>query len=479
MDERRLSSAEADLQAHHNSLIKMFTFSLPDHFKQQSGLFVPLLIGIIAGAVSGCQGLSQTGAINQPASTIAATVTLQPAKTPTLIATPSVTVTTTPDNGILPLTFWTVETISPRAEGELGSFMTTSLRAFEANNPDLEVKLLLKKPGGKGGMLDFLRTAREAAPSILPDVAILNATDLTQAYSEGLLQTLDNRLDRSIVQDLLPAARKMGTVDQRLVGIPLSLELQHTIYNTTVYTAPPLLWTDVLSSESTYLFPAKGINGLVNDATLSQYFSAGGVFHNDQGIPEIDDQVLRNVLTFYQQALENEIISPDILDTATTEELWPIYLEAQAGITQISVRQYLTERETLIDAAFAPIPVQNRRNIPVAVTRGWALVLITGDVNRQRSALRLIEWFLSTNNNATWNKLNKSIPTTDSAFQRLATDDPYWSFLTEQLNTAQPQPSFAGYDQVGRIFQQAVEQVIRGEASPEEATTTAVDALTP
>jgi maltose-binding protein MalE len=105
--------------------------------------------------------------------------------------------------------------------------------------------------------------------------------------------------------------------------------------------------------------------------------------------------------------------------------------------------------------------------------------LVTNDINRQRAALRLIEWFLSTNNNATWNNLNKSIPTRDTAFQQLAGDDPYWAFLTEQLNTAQPQPGFTGYDQVGRIIQQAVEQVIRGEVTPDQATTTAVDALTP
>jgi maltose-binding protein MalE len=61
----------------------------------------------------------------------------------------------------------------------------------------------------------------------------------------------------------------------------------------------------------------------------------------------------------------------------------------------------------------------------------------------------------------------------------LAGDDPYWAYLTEQLNTAQPQPGFTGYDQIGRIFQQAVEQVIRGEATPDEAAAAAVDALTP
>jgi len=240
-----------------------------------------------------------------------------------------------------------------------------------------------------------------------------------------------------------------------------------------------MLWSTVLSSNTRYLFPAKGTNGLVNDITLSQYFSAGGAFHTDQDTLTIDDRVLRNVLTFYQQALENKVIDPTLLEAATTEELWPTYLQGKAGLAQISVRQYLANRDSFNNSAFAAIPVQNEKDTPVAITHGWTLVLITDDIDRQRAALRLIEWFLSTSNNATWNNLNKSIPSRDTAFQQLAGDDAYWTFLTEQLNTAQPQPGFSGYDQIGRIFQQAIEQVIRGEATPNEATATAVDALNP
>jgi ABC-type glycerol-3-phosphate transport system substrate-binding protein len=436
-------------------------------------------VSIILIAAVGCQSATQTGQINQVSPIVEATATPRPLKTPTIAATLTVTTTTAPENGAITLTFWTVEEISPWAEGELGNFMASTLRAFEVRNPDIEVKVLLKKASGKGGILDFLRTAKEVSPSVLPDVAIMNATELNQAYSAGLIQTLDNRLDRPIVQDLLPAARKMGTVNERLVGVPLGLEMEHTVYNTAIFTATPVLWTDVLSRNTGYLFPAKGTNGLVNDATLSQYFSAGGAFHNDQGALRIDDQILRDVLNFYHQALENQIIDASILEAATTEELWPTYLDGKAGLTQISVRQYLTDRSSLNNSVFAPLPVQGEQDTPVAVTHGWALVLVTDDINRQRAALPLIEWFLSTSNNATWNNLNKSIPTRDTAFQQLAGDDPYWVFLTEQLNTAQPQPGFTGYDQIGRIFQQAVEQVIRGEATPDEAAATAVDALTP
>lgn len=438
-----------------------------------------LCISTALALIVGCQGANLSDQLNQAPATVQPTATVIPVTAPTLIITPTVTATHAFENEGVVLTFWTIEAISPQAPQELGSFMAASLRTFEANNPAIKLKLLLKKPSGKGGILDFLRTAREAAPTILPDVVIMNATDLEQAYTDGLLQTLDNRLDRSIVQDLLPAARKMGTVNERLVGVPMSLEMEHTIYSTRTFTSTPILWSDVLSSNTRYLFPAKGTNGLINDATLAQYFSAEGGFHNDQGALQIDDRVLRRVLAFYQQGVEVGVIDPTVLEAATSEELWPLYLEDQTGLTQISVRQYLADRDALTNSSFTALPVSDKDDTPVTITHGWVLVLITNDLERQRAALRLIEWFLSTSNNATWNSINNSIPSRDTAFQQLAGNDPYWTFLNEQLNTAQPQPGFPGYDQLGRIFQQAVEQVIRGEATPDEATATAMDALTP
>ena len=445
----------------------------------QKGM-VPLLIVsfLFSAVIVSCQS-SPTEVGSASATPISeVTPTKLASQTTVSRATPTVTPTATPEGTPLKLTFWTIESISPDAEGEAGNFIGNSLRAFERAHPEIDVQLQLKKATGKGGVVDFLRTAKNVAPTVLPDVAVMNATDLNQAFTESLIQPLDGRLDRSVVQDLLPAARRIGTVSDKLVAVPLGLEMEHQVYNTTVFTATPLLWTDVLSSNTRYLFPAKGINGLVNDHTLAQYFSAGGTFEDDQGTPKIDEVALRLVLEFYHQAVENNVIDASILEAATTEELWPTYLQGQAGLTQISVKQYLTDRDQLNSSMYAPISVRDEQDIPIAITNGWVLVLVTGDPARQKAALNLMEWFLSTNNNATWNNINQSIPSRDTAYQQLAGDDPYWEFLTDQLNTARPHPRFAGYDQIGRILQQAVQQVINGEATPDEATATAIDALT-
>ena len=429
-------------------------------------------------AISSCQLLGST-TDNPPTATVVttATVTPRPYKTPTSQTTPTVTATATEDDPSLTLTIWTIESISPDAEGETGSFINNSLRNFERTHPNIDVDVILKKPSGKGGALDFLRTSKKVAPAILPDIVILNASDLNHAYNEGLVQSLDGKLDRSIVQDLLPAARKMGTVDDNLVGVPLGLEMEHTVYNTGTFTAPLVLWSDVLSSNTRYVFPAKGVNGLVNDTTLSFYFSSGGTLLDDQGNPTIDERILRDVLKFYQTAVENQIIDAGALEASTTEELWPEYLQADAKLAQISVSQYITDRVILQSTSYAPLPVQEEGDTPVLITHGWTMALVAEDFEHQKAALSLIESFMSTDNNALWNTINRTIPTRDTAYQRVAGDDPYWAFLADQLNAAQPAPSFDGYDRIGRIIQQAVQQVISGEATPEEATATAIDAL--
>lgn len=453
--------------------------SLNHHLSNRTHLILLLwIIGSLQLLSSGCQFGAPTATAEPDTATVELTATTRPSRTPTA----AISLTSTPipviESSPITLTFWTVEQVSPLRDDELGDYFGTSLRLFERTNADIEVELLVKKASGKGGIVDFLRTAREVAPTVLPDVVVMDAKDLEQASVESLIQSLDGRLDRAIVQDLFPAARRMGTVNDRLVGVPLGLEMEHAVYSTLVFTATPVTWTDVLSKNTTYLFPAKGINGLVNDFTLSQYFSAGGEFLDDEGLPKIDDAILKDVLTFYQQARENGTIDASILEAASTEELWPNYLEANAGVAQISVRQFLTDRDLLESTMFAPLPVRNDADVPVSVIHGWVLVLVTDEIDRQEPALRLMESFLSTVSNATWNRINRSIPVRDTAYQQLADDDPYWLFLTNQLNTARPEPSFPEYDRIGRIIQQAIEQVIRDEKTPEEATATAMDALT-
>jgi multiple sugar transport system substrate-binding protein len=385
---------------------------------------------------------------------------------------------TTPESPSLTyLTLWTVEAISPRAEGEGGRVFGSGLRAFENTYPDISISVVLKNESGKGSVLDYLRTAGQAAPSVLPDVVVLNIVDLAQAARTGLVVPLDGLVSPLLVSDLLPAARAAGTVDGQLVGIPFEMDVEHLIYNTNKVTSTPIVWTDVISANTNYVFPAKGRNGLVNDAFLIQYLALGGRLQNEEGQPFLDEQALRTVLGYYRQGVEEGVISPDVLTISTPDDIWPIYISAQVGITHVNAHRFLSDRSVLRSTQFADIPT--REGTPLTIGRGQVLAIVARDPAQQAAASRLIEWLMAPDNNAMWNRTRAYIPTRYAAFDMLGNNDPYWPFLRRQLEIAVPPPAFPEYDQIGRVLQQAVVEVLSDEATPEEAAAAAVDAVTP
>jgi len=431
--------------------------------------FIIYLVTVIVVACQPTLTPSSTAVQPSPTSTITVEPTARPTRTPqTLVEEPVV------------LNLWTIEAVSPLAPGRSGEFFSRMLRSFEYNHTGYKVAdPVVKKMNGKSGVLNFLRTSKTVAPSILPDIAIMNATDLAQAEAEQLIIPLDNYFDREIIQDLLPVARKIGTVNDKLMGIPLGLDTQHIIYNTNILTNTELIWSDILTNTISYAFSAHGDNGLVDDATLSHYFSMGGKLNNDLISSQIDGPTLEQVLALYQQGIEIGSINVDMSLNKTDEQILLAYLANEINITNITVSQFLQNRQSFADNyGVASLPLKTFNDKAIPITHGWVIILVTDDPDRQAGAVKLMEWFLSTNNNANWSSLSHSIPTRDSAYQQLAGQSSYWQFLADLLNTAEPYPSFNGYNDIGRIMHQAVQQVMNGTASPSEATSTALDTLT-
>jgi ABC-type glycerol-3-phosphate transport system substrate-binding protein len=405
--------------------------------------------------------------------------TVDPTPTPTPDATQvQPQETSTPEESLpIQLTMWTIEEISPQAEGEAGDILAGGLKAFEDTHPDVQISVVLKNESGKGSVLDYLRTASQVAPDVLPDVVVLNTVDLTPLARAGLLVPLNGKVSSTLAKDLLPGARAAGSVDSQLVGIPFEMDVEHLIYNTNKLVTAPMDWTDVLSSNTTYAFPAKGRNGLVNDAFLLQYLALGGRLQDDEGRPFIDKQALRSVLGYYRQGVEQGVITPDVLSIATPDDIWPSYVAAEVGMAHVSTHRFLTDREVLRSTQFSAIPTSD--GVALTIGRGHALAVVTRDPTRQALALSLIEFLMAPSNNAEWNRARAYLPTRYAVFDATGDSDPYWVFLKHQLEVAVPPPSFPEYDQIGRVLQQAVIEVLSEEATPEEATDAAASALLP
>ena len=434
----------------------------------------------------GC-GASSTGAPMPEPTPVVDSVAVTDTVTAPAPATPKITVTAdasdTPavdvpsdDLPTIPMqvTLWTVESVSPQAEGEVGEAFANGIRAFESRHPNVSVAVKIKNDSGKGSVLDYLRTASSVAPSVLPDVVVLDTADLATAARAGVLVALDDRLAPGLINDLLPGARMAGTFEGQLVGMPFEADIEHIAYDTAKIAEAPLTWQDVLSATTTYRFPAKGRNGLVNDSFLIQYFALGGRLLDDEGMPALDEAALTAVLEYYRLGVVSGVIPADVLTAASADDLWPGFVSGDTGIVHVRARRFIQERSALRTGQYADVPTQ--KGEPLTILRGRALAITSRDTAQVAAAVSLIEWLMEPNNAVAWHRITATLPTRHETLQRMG-DDPYWDFLRRALETAVPAPSFPQYDQIGRVLQQAVMEVIGGDSTPEEAAAAALDVI--
>jgi multiple sugar transport system substrate-binding protein len=178
------------------------------------------------------------------------------------------------------------------------------------------------------------------------------------------------------------------------------------------------------------------------------------------------------VLQYYQDGVSRGVFPPEVLGYHSTEDCWPDYVAGQAALTHVSAHRYLLERGQLPDSAMAAIPGISGASNPIS--RGWALALVTNDPARQSVAIEFLSELMSPQTNAAWNEAARFLPTRQAAMATWNEEDSYARFAEQQLQAARPHPRVPNYSQVGVALQQAVEQVITGTATPEEAANEAV-----
>jgi len=384
------------------------------------------------------------------------------------------------------LTMWTTVSFSPTMAITSGQILAQQADLYEADHPRVRLKFVLKEPYGKGGLLDFLSTTGVVVPGLLPDLMILDVEELGTAVQTGLVQPLDGLIPEDLLADLYPFAREAATFNGQLYGLQFQADLDHLIYNTGKMTSPPRTWSNVLSGPGPYLFPAGGKAGLVNDAFLVQYLAvqdqsqAGG-----PDSPFLNADNLTRVLQFYRDAWSGGRVPAKITSYHTADDVWNDFAAGQAALAQVSAHRYLLamrqsrssggDLEQVPGSAVAPVPAANGPATPI--TRGWVLVLVTGDPGRQLAAVDWMVQLMGPAANAAWNEAADYLPTRAAAMAEWRPGDGYSQFIRQQLLAARSRPLLPDYTRVAAALQEAVVAVLNGTATPQEAASQAIAAV--
>ncbi len=384
---------------------------------------------------------------------------------------------------IITLGLWLPEELDPYGGGPAADTLARQLTEFSQAHPDLQVEVTVKPAYGRGGLLDFLRTARDAAPSVLPDLVVLDAAELETAAGLGLVQPLDPLLSLAEMTDRFPFAAELGTVDEQTLGFVVVADMQHLAYRPVLLDSPPVSWTHVISPPVPFLFPAGGRDRQINDATLIQYLAAGGQLTDPEGRPWLDEEAMVSVLGFYSDCTSITPISPTyqtpaisptlVLNITDADQSWELFQAGEGGMTVVRASRYWLEADETVAAA--SIPTHDGR--PFSVARGWVIAVVTDEPARQSLATLLLNWLLAPEHSAQWTQAAGLLPGTRGALRAWDISDSDRTVLRNTMEAAVAAPPPDVMATAGRAMQDALEALLRRKASPEDAAAAATEIL--
>lgn len=369
------------------------------------------------------------------------------------------------------LVIWTPLFFAQPEEGPASETLSEIYRAFQDNNPGIELVIQPKAETGISSLENYIRSAKEVAPAILPDIILVETQQMWPMIEAFDIQPLATEEMSTFFDNIYPFAQEAVTFNQNIYGIPYVASIIHMVYNrqefpnTADSPSIPTSWPNLLATETTYLFPAIGQNRLSSDMLLLQYVGAGGQLTSDGSI--INPEALTALFNFMASGAESGIFPPENWEMSTYAATWERFVENQEGLVNVRSEQYLSQQDALTNLGFASIPA--RSGPTVTIGRVWAFVVITDDPDKRMLATSLIELLRSPEAQGRWSQSMNRLPTHMDAFNNWGTSQPYYDFLRQQMDIALAIPNGSAFAKLSLQLQTAEISVSSGEVSAQDA----------
>ena len=375
------------------------------------------------------------------------------------------------------LNVWIVGEFSPQADLPGSVILAEQLATFQTNRPDLELNVEIKAATGQGGALSFLRSGRNVAPSIMPDLIILSADQIETAAAEQLIYPLDNLVVPGAFADLYPAASSLSQVENQAYAFPFALNnLSHMAYSSAVFTGTlPVTWDEMLADEeATFTFPGSGPAGA--ELALQFYLANGGSLTNESGQPILEIDPLANALTLLLEGREQGLLPIQTTNLTALDEAWQLFNNGTVNNVQTVETQYVVQRENSLESGYIGLPGPEAPLAPMV--KAWTWAISTPDPDRQILAGDLLNWLIAGPNMGDFTLAGTILPARRTAFEQWPQDDAYLEFIQQELELANPYPYSASGATLDAISI-AVFDVLSLTKTPQQAAQDAIASLSP
>jgi len=372
------------------------------------------------------------------------------------------------------LVLWTPEFFDPDGEGEANALLATTYANFEEMHSDVRLEVQTKAEFGSASLYNYIRSASQVAPSILPDIVLIDTQQMWQVADLGLLTPFPPE-ERVGGADMYPFALDAVAYNGLTYGVPYAADVTHLAYRQRITTpeefSPPTTWVELLALDEPYIFPAGGRSGLSNNALLLQYVSAGGQLTEDGEISNAE--ALTEVFTFFETGVRQGVIPQGVTEYSSLSAVWVVFANAEVGFANVSAHRYLSERESGSQLQFSPIPT--RFGSLMTIGRVWAFAILTQDPEQHALAVTFIEHLLEPTTQGNWSQQAHWLPTRQSAMAVWQDGQAYHAFLQRLLDVAVAVPNGAAFADLSARLHVAQLAVLNGEMTPQEAVASVRD----
>jgi ABC-type glycerol-3-phosphate transport system substrate-binding protein len=404
---------------------------------------------LIAALLSGCNGRATP------------TPPVEPPPTETPAAQPVASEPAVPATNDQ-LVVWLPAFTGIASEGSAGSLLTNVFHQFEQNNPSIRLDIQVKADAGTAGLFNFLRSAQQVAPSILPDLVLINTQQLWQIVDLGMVVALEEE-ELSGNANFFRVANDSVRYRTQIVGIPYTVDITHLAYDGDAIESPPASWAELTAGDETYLFPAA--EGGTTTAALLHYVAAGGTLLEDGSITS--PEALENYFNFLVEMRANDMIPATVLDMPGYNAVWRAFAENRADLALVQVLQFYPNATGIKPPSYAPTPTLNGE--PHAIADTWAFAILTEDAQRRRLALALIQELLAPEVQGPWSQSVARLPSQPASLALWTQATSYRDFVQAMLDEAVSPPNGAAFADFARRLHTAQAALIRGDLTVEAA----------
>ncbi len=266
----------------------------------------------------------------------------QPVVSPTPQPTPTESVPTISTPSTRRLTLWVSPTFAPNPETTAGALLANHLAEFESQHNGVSVQVRIKSRTGPGSLLETLKAAAQAAPSTLPDLITLDPFSLSEAAATGLLVPLDGSITTPTEPEWYPFALAAMRYQSETVGMPFASETNIIAFRRDLYPSAPRRIETLLAEGHTFQFPAGDPDA---QFTLAQYLALAGTLTSTANETYIDVDNLREVLSFYEAAIEANVLPLSVRQWTATSQTWSEIQANRAGSAVVPLSLFILEHD--------------------------------------------------------------------------------------------------------------------------------------